>query len=78
VHRVVWKVLLELAVELRGEGLVVRNHQCRLSVVGNHMRHGERLPRSGHAQEDLVLGPLFQPSGQLGNGLGLIAGWLVL
>ena len=66
--------LPQLAVELGGERLVVREHQGGLAVVrdGVGQRHG--LARPGHPQQRLVLLAPREPGAELGDGLGLIAG----
>jgi hypothetical protein len=53
-HRVVGKQLLELAVELGGQGLVGRQHQGGLFGRSNDIGHGEGLAAAGDAQEHLV------------------------
>ena len=63
---VVGEELAELVAELRGEGLVVGDHQRRALHPLDHPRHRERLPRPGRAeqgQEALVgLEPLGEPA----------------
>ena len=66
--------LPELAVELGREGLVVREDQRRLAVVGDGVRQGHRLAGPGDAEQGLVLVAALEPGGQLGDGLGLVAG----
>ncbi len=41
---------LELLIELRGQRLVVRHHQRRPVHLREHLRHGERLARSGDSR----------------------------
>ena len=74
--RVVREELVELGVELGRQGLVVRHDQRRLAVLGNHVGHGERLARSGHAHQRLIAVPVAQPPNKLLDRLGLIAGRL--
>ena len=63
----------ELLVELRGEGLVVRHHQRRTVHAGDALRHGERLARPGHAEQDLRLVAAVQPLDELVDRAALIA-----
>src|SRR5271166_6035592 len=51
---VVWKKALELAVELRRQGLVRRKNQRRPVGPLDHLRHGEGLARAGDAEQDLI------------------------
>ena len=55
VDGVVGEQLLELAVELRREDLVVRDDQRRPVDLRDHVRHRERLARAGDAEQDLRL-----------------------
>ena len=52
---VVREELLELAVELGGERLVVRHHQRGPVHPGDDVGHRERLARAGDAEQGLVL-----------------------
>ena len=74
--RVVREELLELGVELGGQRLVVRHHQRRLAVLGDHVGHRERLARAGDAHQRLVAVSVAQAPNQLLDRLGLIAGRL--
>jgi hypothetical protein len=65
--------LLELAVQLRGERLVVAHHQRGLPQVGDDVRHGERLPGTGGAQQRLVLVAALEALGKLLDGPRLVA-----
>ena len=76
VDRVVRKELLELAVELGGQRLVVRHDQRRPLHGLDHVGHRERLARAGHAHQHLFLFPGLQTGDQRLNGLRLIAGGL--
>ena len=51
---VLGKEALELLVELRRQGLVVRHHQRRPVHARDDLRHRERLARSGDAEQHLV------------------------
>jgi hypothetical protein len=68
--------LLELAVELRGERLVVAHHQRGPPVLGDHVRHGEGLSRPRGAEQRLVRVAALQRLGELGDGARLVAGGL--
>ena len=74
---VVGEELLELAVELGRERLVVRHHQRRLAHPGDDVGHRERLARAGDAEQGLVRLLVVQPLDQLLDRLGLVAGRLV-
>ena len=76
--RVVREELAELAVELRGQRLVVREHQRRALHALDHVGDGEGLARTGHAQQRLVREALLEPFDQLRDRLRLIAGGLVV
>ena len=73
-HRIARQKLLELAVELRRERLVVREHQRRAAVRGDHVRQRHRLPRARDAEQGLIAPALFDTPGQLLDGAGLVAG----
>src|SRR3546814_15808127 len=51
---VVRKEALELAIKLRGEDLVRGENQRRALQFLDHLRHGEGLARSGHAEQHLI------------------------
>ncbi len=74
---IVRKEPLQLGVQLSRQRLVVRDHQRRPAVAGDHIRHRERLAGPGHAFQGLETPPLLQPFTQRLNGLRLIAGGLV-
>ncbi len=76
-HRVLWKKLAELAVELRGQRFVGRKHNSGPPHAGDHIGHGVGLARAGHAQQSLVAQTVAQPLGQLRNRRGLITRWRV-
>ena len=76
VYGVVGKELLELGVELGGQGFVVRHHQDGPLDVLDHVGHGEGLAGAGHAHQDLMCFLAAQSFGQGFDGLGLIAGGL--
>ncbi len=76
-HRVVGEEFLELAVELRGQGLVRRQHQGRPLHRLDHVGDGEGLAGAGDSQEGLMGEPGFQAVHQRGDRGGLVAGGLV-
>ena len=55
VDGVVGEEFLEFAVELGGQGLVVRHHQRGPLLLLDDVGHGEGLAGAGHAHEHLVL-----------------------
>ena len=65
--------LPELAVELRGQGLVGGEHQGRSLDLLDDLGDGEGLARTGHSQQRLVGETGVQTVDQLGNGRRLIA-----
>ena len=75
--RAVWKEVFEFGVELRGQRLVVRDHQRRLVHVPNDIGDREGLARTGHSQQRLMLDAGQNGLGQFGNGLRLVTGGLV-
>jgi len=64
---------LELLVELRGERLVVRQHQRRPVGLRDHRRHGEGLARSRDAQQHLVLVAALEAAHELVDRARLVA-----
>ena len=69
---VVGKELLELAIELGGQRLVVRHHQRGPLLLLDDVGHGEGLARAGHAHEHLVL---FAPARGPRRGPSMACGW---
>ena len=55
-HRVLREEFLELAVELPGQGLIVRYDQSRLVQCLDDVGHGEGLAGAGDAQQGLEIG----------------------
>src|SRR5690606_1958406 len=70
---IVGKKLLELAVKLRGQSLVMREHECRPLQLLNDIRHRERLTGTGDAHQHLLAFPFAQSFYELANRFGLIA-----
>ncbi|MNV57335.1 hypothetical protein D3C71_1496640 [compost metagenome] len=78
-HGVLGEELAELAVQLRGQGFVGREHDGRAPHAGDHIGHGEGLSRARHTQQRLEGFPIVQTFHQLVDGLGLVAGrWVRL
>src|SRR5262249_28269167 len=71
--RVVREELLELAVELGSERLVVRDDQRRAVVLLDHVGDREGLPGAGRAEQELMLVTALEPRPDLGDRLRLIA-----
>ncbi len=68
---------LELAIELGGQGLVVRHDQGRTLGLLDDLGHGEGFTRSGHPQQNLIMLALGYAFQQVGDGARLIAGRLI-
>ena len=77
-HPVLREELLELVVELGGQGLVVGDDQGGLLEALDDIGHGVGLARACDPQEglEILAGPSsrMQPGGELLDGLGLGAG----
>ncbi len=71
--RVVGEELLELAVELGGQGFVGGEHEGGAVAAGDHLRHGEGLAGAGHPEQDLVPVAAQHPFRELVDGARLIA-----
>ena len=71
--RVVREELLELVVELRGEGLVRRHHERRTIQSLDHAGDREGLPAARHAEQRLVVVAALHPRAQLVDRRGLVA-----
>ena len=72
--RVVGEELAELVAELRGERLVVGDHQRGALHRGDRRRHREGLAGAGRPQQGLEPLPRPQPLGQPGDRLRLVGG----
>src|SRR6185312_4428112 len=70
--------LLEFMVELRGQGLVVGQHQRWAIELLNYLGHGVGLARAGHAKKHLVLLSRVDAAIQFVDGATLIAFGLVI
>ena len=73
--RIVGKELAKLAVELGGQGLVVRQHQCWALNLGDDVRCHIGLARAGHPEQCLVFVSFLQTLDQPSDGIGLISRW---
>ena len=76
--RIVGKEALELAVELRGERLVRRQHEGRALGRGDHLCHRESLAGTGDAEQDLVALAGRDAGDEFGDRLRLVAFRLIL
>ena len=76
-HGVVREELLELAVELRRQCLVVCNNQRRFIQLLDDIRHRKSFSGTGDTQKSLALVAFLEPFDQVSDGLGLVAGWSV-
>jgi len=73
-HRVLGEELAHLAVQLRGQGFVVRQNNSRALQLLNHIGNGEGFARPGDPQQGLVLHAGTQIIEQRVDRLGLVAG----
>ena len=76
-YRVVGEESLELAVQLRRQGLVVAQDEGRPLQALDYVGHGERLAGTRHTQQRNVLHSFGDDVAQLVDGLGLVPGGLV-
>jgi hypothetical protein len=67
------KELTELAVQLRRQRLVGREHDRRPTHLRDHVGHRERLARARHAEQRLKDQAVVQALDQLRDGRGLVA-----
>ena len=75
-HRVVGKELLELAVELGRQGLVMGHHDRGTLQLLHHVGHGEGLAGTCDTQQGLASQPGANALDQLADRLGLVASGL--
>ena len=73
-HRIVREERFKLTVELSCERLVVRHHERRAAVIGNHMRDRKCLPRASGSEQDLSLVPAGEALAEFDDRRGLVAG----
>ena len=76
--RIVRKELPELAVQLRGQRLVVRQHERRSLHALDDVGDREGLARPGDAQQGLVCQAVAQGRRPARDRLGLVAGGLIV
>jgi hypothetical protein len=76
--RVVGEEALHLAIELRRQSFVRREHERRALRIGDDVRHREGLARAGDAEQHLLALALGHALAQLHDRLRLIAGGLVV
>ena len=62
-HRVLGKEVAKLVVKLRGQGLVVRQHQGGTIEGLHHLGHGKGFARTGNPQQHLMLLSVFERHG---------------
>ena len=74
---VVGEKALELAIELGGQRLVVREDQRGALHRLDHLRHRERLARAGDAEQHLVQLVVLHALHEIGDRAGLVAGGLI-
>ena len=77
-HRVFRKELLELPVQLGRQRLVGRHDDSGPPGLLDHIGHGEGLAGPGDPQQRLVTQAVVDPFDQLGDGLRLVTGGLVI
>jgi len=76
--RVRGEELLELVVELGGEGLVVSQNQRRAIRLLDDLGHGEGFAGAGNAEQHLMFFAVQEPLDELVDGAGLIAARLIM
>ena len=76
--RIVREEAFELGIELGGERLVVGEDQRGALGGLDDLGHGEGLARAGDAEQHLILLAFIDALDQFGNGLGLIAGRVIV
>ena len=72
VDGVVGEKIAKLSVELRCQGFVVGEHQCRPADPRNHIGHRECLAGAGHAHQHLRSAAILDSLHERFNGLRLI------
>ena len=72
--RVAWEIRAELVAQLRGQRLVVGDHERRLLNRLDRRRHGHRLARAGRAQQGQVPLPGQDALGQRSDRGRLVGG----
>ena len=69
--RVAWKETRQFAIQLRGQGFIVREHQRRTLHTLNQLRNGIGFSAAGYAQQNLF-GAMAQPFNQRVNRRPLV------
>ena len=77
-HGVLREELLELPVQLGRQRLVGRHDDGGPPGLLDHVGHGEGLAGPGYPQQGLVAQAIVDPFDQLGDGLWLVTGGLVI
>ena len=70
------KEITKLAIQLRGQCFVGREHNRRATQPGDHIRHGECLTRAGYTEQGLERQAIAHAFHQLLNRRRLITGGL--
>ena len=73
-HCIVREELLEFAVELSRQSLVVGDDQCWLVQLLDDVCHREGFTRACNTEKGLALVALLKAFDQVSDGLGLVAG----
>ena len=77
-HGVLRKERLEFAVELCRQRFVVAQDERRPFQFGDDVRNGKGLSRTGDSEQGVVTAVSLDGTDQLGDGLGLISGRLII
>ena len=72
------KERFEFLIKLRGQGLVVRDHECRSLRPFNYARHRESLAAARDAEQYLIPGSVVQTAHQRLNCLRLVTTGLIV
>ena len=72
------EIAFEFLIQLRGQRLVVRQHQGRAIGGLDHFGHGEGLARAGDSKQNLVLVTVAQAAQERFNSSGLVASRLIV
>ena len=72
-NRILWKEVLELAIELRRQRLVVTQNDCRAVKLSDNICHRKGLTRTRHTHKGIMRHTTLNRLYELGNGFGLIS-----
>ena len=72
-HRILGEKRFHLAVELRRQRFIRRQHQCWTLDIGDQVGDGEGFAAASDAQQGLMSQAVIQADGQGVNRVGLIA-----